>query len=166
MNIIDYIINYIGVFAPIILFIISGCLLINKPTYLKFFIIGFVLNTILNILLKLCIKEPRPLNNKKNIETAIYNEVNVDFNVYGMPSGHAQHCGYCLLFITMVYNSPIITGVYIIISCLSIYQRYSFNEHTILQLLVGLFIGMLVGYLLYVITNKYIIGNNKERFDY
>jgi membrane-associated phospholipid phosphatase len=159
-------IDYIGLLAPGILFVITICLLNNKPNYLKFFISGFILNNILNILLKICIKEPRPSNDRTTVETAIYNGERVSFDKYGMPSGHAQNCGYCLAFITMVYNSPIITGIYIIISCLSMYQRYSFNNHTILQLLVGFIIGLFVGYVLYTITNKYIVGNIKEKSNY
>jgi membrane-associated phospholipid phosphatase len=165
MNIIDSI-NYIGALAPVILFIVTVCLLINKRNYLKFFIFGFILNSGLNALLKLCIKEPRPSNDRKIIEIAIYNGERVSFDKYGMPSGHAQKCGYCLAFITMVYNSPIITGLYFIISCLSMYQRYSFNNHTLLQLLVGFIIGLFVGYVLYTITNKYIVGNIKEKSNY
>jgi membrane-associated phospholipid phosphatase len=165
MIIVD-IIDYIGILAPGILFIITICLLNNKTTYLRFFIFGFILNNILNILLKLCIKEPRPSNDKKYIEIAIYNEERVSFDKYGMPSGHAQNCAYCLAFITMVYNSPIITAIYFIVSCLSMYQRYSFNNHTMLQLLVGFVIGLFMGYILYTITNKYIVGNIKEKSIY
>jgi membrane-associated phospholipid phosphatase len=165
MNIID-IINYIGALAPIILFIVTVCLLNTKHNYLKFFISGFILNNVLNVLLKLSIKEPRPSSDRKIIEIAIYNGERVSFDNYGMPSGHAQNCGYCLAFITMVYNSPIITGLYLIISCLSMYQRHSFNNHTTLQLLVGFIIGLFMGYVLYIITNKYIVGNIKEKGNY
>jgi membrane-associated phospholipid phosphatase len=155
--------NYVGLLAPGILFIITILLLTNKPTYLKFFMLGFILNNGINILLKLCIKEPRPSTDKTNIEIAIYNGERISFDKYGMPSAHAQNCGYCLAFITMVYNSPTIAGIYFIISCLSMYQRYSFNNHTILQLLVGFIVGLFMGYIIYSITNKYIVGNIKEK---
>ena len=46
-------IDYIGLYAPIILFILSIFFLRNTTKYLSFFIIGFIFNNILNIILKL-----------------------------------------------------------------------------------------------------------------
>ena len=48
--------NYIGLYAPIILFVLTIIILRNKTIFLQFFIAGFILNTILNIILKLIIK--------------------------------------------------------------------------------------------------------------
>ena len=44
--------DYIGLFAPIILLFLSLFLLRNKKKYLYLFFYGFILNNILNIILK------------------------------------------------------------------------------------------------------------------
>ena len=158
-------IDYIGYYAPIILFFLSLLLLRNIKRYLQFFVSGFVLNNILNIVLKLCIKESRPSNDQKIIEIAINNGVRVGFDKFGMPSGHAQNCGYCLIFIMMTVNNPFITTLYMVITLISVSQRYFYNNHTILQLLIGLLIGSGFGYLTYEAGNKFIMGNIKMKKD-
>ena len=65
--------DYIGLFAPIILFFLSLFLLRNNKKYLYFFFYGFILNNILNIILKVAIKEPRPSTKQKVIEIGITN---------------------------------------------------------------------------------------------
>jgi len=157
--------DYIGLLAPMILFIITIFLLRNKTTYLLFFIFGTILNNIINALLKLFIKEPRPLNDQKMIEIGITNNARIGFDKYGMPSGHAENCGFALTFITLTLNSPIITGLYLIISFISLYQRYLYSNHTILQLLVGFVIGIGVGYGMYSMAKNYIMGNIKMKKD-
>jgi membrane-associated phospholipid phosphatase len=157
--------DYIGLFAPIILFFLSLFLLRNNKKYLYFFFYGFILNNILNIILKVAIKEPRPTTERKVIEIGIANEARISFDKFGMPSGHAQNCAYCLVFITMVLNDPFITAFYIVITFNTLFQRYLYNNHTILQLVIGSFIGLFFGYTIYTIANKNIMGNIKMKKD-
>ena len=157
--------DYIGLYAPIILFILTIFLLRNMPTYLQFYIIGNILNNILNIILKLIIKEPRPNDEQKAIEIGVVNGSRIGFDKFGMPSGHAQNCGYNLAFINLILNDLFITTLYILISIVSLLQRYLYKNHSMLQLLVGLFIGIGFGYLTYLLGNKYIMGNIKMKKD-
>lgn len=157
--------DYLGIMAPIVLLVISIILLQNKNIYFKTYIIGYGLNIILNAILKYAIKEPRPSKDMKILEIAIANQHRIGFNKYGMPSGHAQTCGYSLIYITMVLNNTFVTGLYLIITFISLYQRYKYFNHTILQLIVGLLTGMLFGYITYYAGNKYIKGNFKMRPD-
>jgi membrane-associated phospholipid phosphatase len=157
--------DYIGMLAPAILFILSIFLLRNMKTYLRFFVFGFILNNILIVILKLAIKEPRPTEEQKAIEIGIVNGARISFDKFGMPSGHAQNCSFCLAFITMLLNNPYITGLYTIISFNSIFQRYLYNNHTILQLIVGTIVGTIFGYIMYTIANKNIMGNIKMKKD-
>lgn len=157
--------DYVGLYAPIILFILSLFLLRNMRTYLQFFVSGFILNNILNIILKLAIKEPRPSKDQKAIEIGVVNGARIGFDKFGMPSGHAQTCGYCVSFITMTLNNPFITCLYSLISVISLFQRYLYNNHSILQLATGFIVGGGFGYLTYIIGNKYIIGNIKMKMD-
>lgn len=158
-------IDYIGYYAPIILFFLSLLLLRNMKRYLQFFVSGFILNNILNIVLKLFIKESRPSNDQKIIEIAINNGARIGFDKFGMPSGHAQNCGYCLIFIMTSINNLFITTLYMAITLISLSQRYLYNNHTILQLLIGLLIGSGFGYLTYSLGNKFIMGNIKMKKD-
>lgn len=157
--------DYIGLYAPLILFVLTLFLFRNMSTYLKFFVSGFILNNILNIVLKLAIKEPRPTKDQKAIEIGIVNGARIGFDKFGMPSGHAQNCGYCLAFVFMALNDPFITALYLLISIVSLFQRYLYNNHTILQLTIGLIIGIVFGGLTYSLANKTIMGNIKMRKD-
>jgi hypothetical protein len=82
-----------------------------------------------------------------------------------MPSGHAQSCGFNLAFITLVLNNSFITGLYLVISFISLYQRYKYSNHTILQLIVGFLLGLGFGYMIYHVGNKWIKGNLIMKFD-
>jgi membrane-associated phospholipid phosphatase len=150
--------DYIGVCAYVILFLLTIFLLQNKIKYLQVFVVGFILNYMLNAILKYAIQEPRPSRDPDNWER-------VGFNKYGMPSGHAQKAGFCLSYITLVLNNPLITGIYLVITAISLYQRYKSLNHTVLQIVVGFVIGIIVGYLAYHIANKWIKGNIKLRPD-
>ena len=157
--------NYIGLLAPVILFVLTVFLLRNMYNYLQFFVIGFILNNIFNIILKIAIKEPRPNDEQKKIEIGIVNGAYISFDKFGMPSGHAQNCGFCLSFITLVLNDLFITTLYASISIISLFQRYFHKMHSILQLATGLFVGILLGYLTYLFGNQYIMGNIKMKKD-
>jgi len=135
------------------------------PTYLQFFVSGFILNNVLNILLKFFIKEPRPLDDKRVIEIAIVNGERVSFDKFGMPSGHAQNCGYCLSFITLAINNYYITSLYILTTVISLFQRYLYKNHTLLQLSVGFAVGLLTGYICYLLCKKIVEGDIKMKKD-
>jgi hypothetical protein len=160
--------DYIGLLAPIILFALSLLFLRNNINYLLFFVGGTILNNILNILLKYIIREPRPTKDKTIIEIGIANGERVGFDKYGMPSGHAQNCGFVLAYTTPILNSPLITGLFLILSFVSLFQRYLYNNHSVLQLTIGLIIGIIMGYVSYLVASKYIRGqiNPKEDDNY
>lgn len=151
--------NYIGLYAPIFLFFLTLFLLRNKITYLQFFVGGFIINNCLNILLKLLFKHPRPSNDIKTLEIAVNNGVRIGFDKFGMPSGHAQNCGFCLTFIFLTLNNPFYTFLYHFITVVSLFQRYLFHNHTLFQLIMGLIVGSIVAYSTYFVANKFIVGN-------
>ena len=155
----ELIIDYIGIYAPSILFIISAFLLRNKRIYIIFLLIGTIITNISNIIFKLLIQSPRPLKNVKALEIAISNGQYISYHKYGMPSGHAQNCGFILGFVSLILKDILIIGPFLIISLLSLIQRVKYNHHTILQVIVGFIIGLLSSYGIYIIANKYIIGH-------
>jgi membrane-associated phospholipid phosphatase len=102
-------IDYIGLYAPLILIFVSIFILQNKTKYLQIYIIGLILNNMLNAILKYAIKEPRPSKDSRILEMAIANGQRFGYDMYGMPSGHAQNCAYNLAFVTLVLNNSFIT---------------------------------------------------------
>jgi undecaprenyl-diphosphatase len=159
------IICVVGFSAPGILLVVSIFLLKKKTKYLKYFLAGYVLNSILNLLLKYIFKEPRPSNDWELFKIGITHCKRFGYDRYGMPSGHAQHCGYVLAFMTLVLNNPWVTCIYLIFTLICMYQRYLYENHTIKQVVVGLFVGMVTGYLLYEIAKKKLVGNIKMKPD-
>jgi membrane-associated phospholipid phosphatase len=155
----------IGVLAPIFLLVLSIFFLRHQQFYLYFFLGGYVLNNILNYLLKMIIKEPRPLHDRKSLEIGIKNGVRIGPDKFGMPSGHAQTCGFALSYITATVQNPIVTGFYLVISGISLFQRYLYNNHSILQLGVGFVIGIGFGYAIYLTAHNYITGNMETKRD-
>ena len=76
-----------------------------------------------------------------------------------MPSGHAQNCGFFLGFVSLIFKNIQLTSFYLIISLLSLIQRVKYNNHTILQVIIGFFIGLITSYYIYFKTKQYIVGN-------
>jgi membrane-associated phospholipid phosphatase len=158
-------IAYIGAFSPIFLFFISLLLLRKYTVYLSFYAIGTIINTILNITLKSIIQEPRPNEDYKLVTISTSNGHRFGPDVYGMPSGHAQNAAFNLAFITGLFKSPAITSFYLVITIITLGQRYIYKNHTILQLLVGFIIGTIIGTLCYIKANEKIKGHITEKPD-
>ena len=168
MKYFETIIDYIGFFTPLILFLISLYLLFYKQLYLYYFLGGLVINNIANIILKLLIKEPRPNNEFKTIELAVKHGENIHFDKFGMPSGHLQNSFYILVYSLLVIGPTKFSNLFILYIILAIicgYQRFITNNHNILQLIIGSIIGSIIGYITYLFSNKHIKGEIKEKKD-
>ena len=150
--------DYIGSYSPMILFVVSFFLLIGYNVYFDFFLIGFVLNNILNILLKIIIQQPRPSKDNKKLEIYTKNGERIWFDEFGMPSGHGQNCGFFISYIYLILKNPWIISFYLIVSFISLNQRVIYQNHTILQVIVGFLLGLAIGIMVYKIANKFIQG--------
>jgi len=159
------IIDYIGWYYPFILIIFTLFLFRNIKKYLIVLLGGIIFTNILNIILKLLLQQPRPSQDSRILEIAISHGNRINFNKYGMPSGHAQNCGFLLGYVTLVFKNIHITGFYLILSLLTMIQRVSSNSHTSCQVFIGFIIGLITSYLLYLVGNKYIIGHINEKND-
>lgn len=162
---IQKIFDILGSTAPITLFFISLFFLRNIKKHLLFYIFGFGLNNILNGFLKILIQDPRPKDDKMFISIFSKNGVRFGPDRYGMPSGHAQNCAYSLLYITLALNNPNITLFYSMMTLISIIQRYNYDNHTIIQLIIGLLIGFIFSYFIFFLANKYIFGKLSNKKD-
>ena len=159
-----HIIDIIGETGPYIITIMSVILLIFKTAYLKIFLLGGLLNVALNVILKLYLKNPRPSDDKKALEIGISNGRIFSFDKYGMPSGHAQMMLYAAIYILLVYNSPILTITYFVITINTLFRMLNYNN-TLFQLGVGAGVGTIVGYISYSISKYWITGDISPKPD-
>ena len=148
------ILDAIGFFGPYIILLIGIILLWKQSKYFYGYLLFHVINTFINKLIKLVVREPRP-NNGKNImefEQNIYE----GSEEYGMPSGHAQSCFYSITYLYLVKENPVWLIIELFIAGLTIYQRWNYNRHTAKQLIVGSIIGALIGWMSVTLINKYL----------
>ena len=139
----------IGEFGPLLLFILTVFLLSNKQIFLAYYLIGIFINTIINIFLKLLICDPRPSSDIVD---------RLKFDKYGMPSGHSQSVGFSTAYIFCTLNSQSIFVLYSIISLITMFQRYKNHCHTISQIVIGYIIGIVFGILIIYIASYKIKG--------
>ena len=156
------ILDYIGTTGPYLLNILSFILLFHKPIYLGFYIIGYLLNIGLNLFLKNIIKDPRPNEDKVLFELALNHGKRFSKDKYGMPSGHVQGVAFSTIFIYLITNNIYILWLYLIITLLTMIQRYNYRNHTFFQIIVGLIIGLFFGYLYYLFIS--LIKKRNMRF--
>jgi len=161
MTLLSYIektIDYIGYLGPLILLILTILLLKNKATLLTYYIIGYFLNSGLNIILKGFFQQPRPNEDLRIFNAYIAQGKRIGFDLYGMPSGHAQSAFYSVVFIFFALGNPIIAAIYLAIALNTGYQRVKYKNHTILQVICGSVIGAIMGCIFYFFSTKKIIG--------
>jgi len=159
------IIDTIGFFGPQLLFLSSIYFLYYKFTSLIIYVVGFTSNTLLNIILKSLIQEPRPLEDKRLFNLEILNGNRMEFDRYGMPSGHSQSVFYSTIFIFLTLKNQWISFVYLIITILTSYQRIEYKNHTLGQVFIGAILGIFMSLLFYYYATKIIKGNLEEKKD-
>ena len=140
-----------------LLFLLSIVFLYDKKTYLVFYVVGAVLNYILNCILKLVFKHPRPIENMKLFQHEMNRRQTVDWREYerfGMPSGHSQETAFSFIYIMMVLQNTKITLLYFIIMLFTMFQRIYTKRHFFIQVFVGGSIGLFMGYFFYYLASK------------
>ena len=171
MNILSDIFNKIGSYGPLVLNFLSMYLLWNKENLFFYYIIGVLINAILNLILKGLFLQPRPSIDGKTFDLALKNgkrflfKDGIPYDILGMPSGHSQSVLFSTMFIWLSLRKKNIFYIYLIISLLTMIHRVSFNHHTILQVFVGATIGALLGYLFYYLATQKVKGKIREKMD-
>ncbi len=161
----------VGEFAPIFLVFLSGYLLWKKENLLFYYIIGIVLSSILNFIIKIIIKQPRPSADLKLFNIAMKNgkylifKDGMPYDLFGMPSAHSQMIWFSTIFIYLSLKNTKISLIYILFCIITMLQRYYFNHHTISQVIVGSFVGSIFAYFIFYMAEKQIIGKVKEKKD-
>ena len=112
----------------------------HQLTPIVYFILYVGINNVLNNVLKALIRDPRPESSLLTY-TPITNA-----DVYGMPSGHVQNMAFITTFFYQLFPKDI---PFHILNVMNIFitgiQRYKQNNHTFLQLVGGLFVGIVFG---------------------
>jgi len=160
-----------GGYAPILLILLSWYLLWNHKNLFFYYNVGLIANAILNTILKGIIQEPRPLLDGKKIKLMTnhakeyFFQNGIPFDIYGMPSGHAQMAFFTSVFIYLSIKHTNFLYLYIIISLFICYQRIKIQYHSMSQIVVGAIVGSGFGYLVYQLAREKIKGRIREKPD-
>jgi len=160
-----------GGYAPILLILLSWYLLWEHSNLFFYYNVGLIMNAILNIILKGFIQEPRPIFDKRKITLMskhtkeFFFQNGIPFDIYGMPSGHAQMAFFTSTFIYLSTKHTNFLYLYLLISLLICYQRVKYEFHSISQVIVGAIVGSSFGYLVYKLAREKIKGKIREKPD-
>ena len=141
--------DHIGYHGPTIVFILTFYLIWQQKPYLYVFLVMSLLNIYINEILKNIIQEPRPMPIDLIDNTTLNGA-----HVYGMPSCHAQAIFFYITFLFMVTNSMSLLLFTLFIGGLTLYQRWKFKRHSVIQLFVGSSIGLIFAVSIYIITTQ------------
>ena len=160
---IEQIIDFIGFYGPVILFLASIIYLYVKNSYFTIYVVGFMFSGLINYILKGVFKQPRPIDDKHlfNLEK-MYRSV-LTFENYGMPSGHTQSVFYTTTFMHLALENNILLVVSLFISLLTIYQRVQSKQHFLSQTIVGAIIGGILGFTFYKYAKNQLQGPLKAK---
>ena len=127
---------------------------------------------ILNIILKGLIQEPRPSFDSEKVKLATnyyakkyFFQNGIPFNMFGMPSGHAQNIFFTTVYIYLVLQNDWILLTYLLLALFTSYTRITYKRHYLMQVIIGSIIGIFIGYLFYYSASKNIMGILKFKKD-
>jgi membrane-associated phospholipid phosphatase len=161
----------LGGYGPIILVFLSWYLLFDHRNLFFYFNVGLFANSVLNIILKGIIQQPRPMFDSKKIKLMashakdFFFQNGIPFDIYGMPSGHAQTAFFITVFLYLSLKHRNLLYLCIVFSLLICYQRVTFGYHSVFQVIVGSIIGSFIGYIFYQLAREKIKGRVRERED-
>jgi membrane-associated phospholipid phosphatase len=160
-----YTINAIGAFGPQISVVLSLLFLRHKPLLALVYITGFLLNTLLAYILKGLFQQPRPTDETTSFNLEQIYRKKTGFDRFGMPSGHSQSTLYSTAFLYFALKDGNVNILMIVLSLITLYQRLESRHHTPSQVVVGAFIGVLVGYSFFTYGEKQVKGLLKNKKD-
>ena len=153
----------LGSYGPIFLIFLSMFILWNNHNLFFYYTVGLFVNSILNLILKSIIQQPRPLEDIDKFNLALTRgkrflfKDGIPFNIFGMPSGHAQASFYSVVFIFLSTKQYNLLYFFTLFSLLIIIQRVYFNYHTILQVIVGAIVFILYFIILFIIIKCHVL---------
>ena len=160
-----------GKFGPLILIFLSMYLLWDSNNLFFYYIVGIFSDSILNLILKGTLQQPRPSEDIKQFNLALSHgkrflfKDGIPHDIFGMPSGHSQSSLFSTVYIYMCFKKTNILYVYLLISFITVMQRVYFNYHTVLQVIAGAIVGGGFGYFVYYLAKEKIKGHITEKKD-
>ncbi len=160
-----------GAYGPILLIFLSWYLLWENNNLFFYYTVGIFANAVLNVILKGIIQEPRPMFDNKKVRLLrthgkdYFYQNGIPFDIFGMPSGHAQASLFSTVFMYLALKQTNILYIYIPLTLLTCYQRIKFEYHTTSQILVGSAVGVAFGYLVYQLAREKIKNKIREKPD-
>jgi membrane-associated phospholipid phosphatase len=160
-----------GGYAPILLIILAWYLLWDHNNLFFYYNVGLISNSVLNMILKGLIQEPRPMFDNKKIKLMskhakeFFFQNGIPFDIYGMPSGHAQMAFFTSVFIYLSLKHTNLSYLYLFITLLICYQRVKYEFHSIPQVIVGGIVGSGFAYFVYQLAREKIKGKIREKPD-
>lgn len=89
----------------------------------------------------------------------------IPFNIFGMPSGHAQTAFFITVFIYLSLKKNNLFYFFLVYSLFICYQRVKREYHSLPQVIVGALVGSAFGYFMYQLAREKIKGLIKEKQD-
>ena len=135
----------IAYYGPVIQHIIVSFLIIVNYMFpynieiLGVFLFSFIVNSNLNALLKIIIKQPRPTGSIDTFEKK--EKKNTEPHYYGMPSGHMQNSAYAYFIGFYLFEDIVFRIIFGLLLIMTFIQRYVYRKHTIPQLIIGTIVG-------------------------
>lgn len=141
----------LGFFSELFVMIIVLALIYKNTNNTLFYLIFIFLNGYINRFLKAIIKQDRPSNPIKFLNSEHFTKG----HAYGMPSGHSQNVFFSItyLYLTVKQWYPW-TLVALVIGLLMLFERWYFHNHTIAQLLAGAAVGSTLAYMTVTLRNN------------
>ena len=126
----------------------------RAPFYLFVAVIGWqIISHLINVVIKNTLKYPRPDSKpeefNKLAETINWKNYLIIHRNFGMPSGHAQSTVSQLTFIWLYFQNPWLSGLAVVQTAITLWQRYSLKRHSVKQLVAGSLMGLTVGFVFY-----------------
>jgi membrane-associated phospholipid phosphatase len=159
-----------GAYGPILI-LLSWYLLWDNKNLFFYYTVGIFANAVLNIIFKGIIQEPRPMFDDKKVRLLkthgkeYFYQSGIPFDIFGMPSGHAQASLFSTIFIYLSLKQTNLLYIYIPLTLLTCYQRVKFDYHSISQIIVGGIVGTAFGYLVYKLAREKIKNIIREKPD-
>jgi membrane-associated phospholipid phosphatase len=163
---------HVGGNGPFFLMAFSLFLLRNKPNLCFYYFIGLTISAILNVGLKGLFQQLRPLfHNPKSLQLVLnYGKHHlyrnyIPFDMFGMPSGHAQSSFFSTVFVFLSLHNISLGLFFGLISLIVMLQRVVFQFHSLFQVLVGAFVGGIVAYFIFHFAQQKMKGKIQMRID-
>jgi membrane-associated phospholipid phosphatase len=160
-----------GAYGPVILILLSWYLLWDNNNLFFYYTVGIFANSILNLILKGIIQEPRPMFDDKKVRLLkthgkdYFYQNGIPFDIFGMPSGHSQTSFFSTIFIYLALKQIKLLYIYIPLTLLTCYQRVKFDYHSISQVIVGGIVGSAFGNFVYKLAREKIKNRIRAKPD-